>query len=88
MAGPVAQLEGQVVRNDNSPRAGARLMFVSAAQAGGQKVVTADQAGQFRVTLASGGWLVYVPGTDDRPVFYSKIDIGDNETRQIRLVSR
>jgi hypothetical protein len=88
VAGPAAQLQGQVVSNDNAPRAGARVMFVSAARQGPQSTVTADTAGKFRVTLASGGWLVYVKGVDDKPVFYSKIDVRDNENRQVTLVSR
>jgi hypothetical protein len=89
VAVPTPMLKGQVVRlDDNAPQAGARLMFVSAAQKGPQQSVTADSTGQFRVTLASGGWLVYVHGADGKPIFHSKIDLRDNETRQVTLVSR
>jgi hypothetical protein len=88
VSGPTARIEGQVVSNGNAPRAGARVMFVSAALHGPQRTVSADSAGKFRVTLASGGWLVYVKGTDNRPVFYSKISVRDNESRRFTLVSR
>src|SRR5205823_4275312 len=85
---PAPTLRGLVVRGDRSPNAGAKVMFVSANRMGAQQSVTADPAGQFRVTLASGGWLVYVHGLDGKPVFHSKIDLNDNETRQVTLVSR
>jgi len=60
VSGPAARVEGQVVSNANAPQAGARVMFVSAALRGPQQTVRADSSGNFRVTLASGGWLVYV----------------------------
>jgi hypothetical protein len=50
--------------------------------------VTANAAGQFRVTLASGGWLVYMVGANGKPVFHSKIDLQDNENRQVVLLAR
>jgi hypothetical protein len=89
VAVPSPTLKGQVVRLDGSaPQGGARLMFVSTVQQGPRQSVTADAAGQFRVTLASGGWFVYVDGADGKPVFHSKIELRDNETRQVTLVSR
>jgi hypothetical protein len=88
VAAPVPSLQGQVVRRDRAPEAGAQLLFVSAAQHGPRHNVTADEAGRFRVTLASGGWLVYVQGADNKPVFHSKIELRDSETRQVTLVSR
>jgi hypothetical protein len=88
VSAPATRLQGQVVRGDNLPEGGARVLFVSASRQGPQRSVTADAGGQFRVTLASGGWLVYVHGADNRPVFHSKIDLAENETRQVTLVSR
>jgi hypothetical protein len=85
---PVPTLQGQVVLGNNAPAAGAKLLFVSAARRGPQQSVTADGVGRFRVTLASGSWLVYVAGADGRPTFHSKIDLKDTETRQVTLVSR
>lgn len=85
---PQARIQGQVVHSNNAPRPGARLTFVSVEPQGPQQRVTADAAGNFGVTLASGGWLVYVQGADERSVFHSKFDVRDNESRLITLVSR
>ncbi|MBV9124158.1 MAG: hypothetical protein JO112_12440 [Planctomycetes bacterium] len=88
VTGPVSQVQGQVVRQDSSPHSGARLLFISTAQQGPRETVTADGSGQFRVTLASGGWLVYVNEADHNLMFHSKIEIRDNETQRLTLVSR
>jgi hypothetical protein len=85
---PGPGVEGQVVRDDRAPAAGAKVMFVNADRQGSQQSVTADGKGQFRVTLASGSWLVYVHGADGKPVFHSKIELRGEETRQVTLVSR
>lgn len=85
---PQSNLEGRVVRNgDDAPRANAKLVFVNTAAAGARQQVTADAHGKFRVTLTSGAYLVYVNGTDNKPAFHSRINIGDNESRQVVLVS-
>jgi len=88
VAAPQAQVAGQVVSTNERPAAGAEVLFVSAALHGPQETVAADQVGKFRVTLASGGWLVYVKPQGGKPVFYSKIEIKDNENRNFLLVSR
>lgn len=85
---PGHNVEGQVVRQDKLPQDGARVLFVCADRQGDQQVVTADAQGQFRATLASGNWLVYVHGADGKPVFHSKIEVKENERLPIRLVSR
>jgi hypothetical protein len=85
---PRARVEGIVVRRDNMPQARARILFVSMDRQGPRETVDADADGQFRATLASGGWLVYVHGTDGKPVFHSKIEVRDNETRQVTLQNR
>jgi hypothetical protein len=85
VAMPSASVEGQVVRNDNAPQPGTRVLFVRADRLGERESVTADQSGQFRVTLASGGWLVYVEAADGKPVFHRKIDVQDNQTCQVTL---
>jgi hypothetical protein len=85
---PQSQVQGLVVQNDNAPRGGARLVFVSTEPQATRQQVTADAAGKFNVTLASGGWLVYVDGADNRPVFQARLTLGDHENRQIVLVSR
>lgn len=78
---------GQLVRSDRLPQSGARVMFVSVAPQGAQQQVTTDATGQFRVTLASGGWLVYVDGADHKPAYHSKLEVKENETRQVTLLS-
>jgi hypothetical protein len=88
LPGGSGSVQGQVVRDDRSPRANAQVLFVCASQKGPRQVVTADATGRFQVTLASGGWLVYVHGVDGKPVFHSKIDVQGEETRNVTLVSR
>jgi hypothetical protein len=81
-------LEGQVTRGDQAPHSGARLLFVNVDRGGVQETAHADTSGEFRVTLASGNWLVYVHGPDGKPVFQTKVAVKENETRQVRLTSR
>ncbi|HXG13320.1 MAG TPA: carboxypeptidase-like regulatory domain-containing protein [Gemmataceae bacterium] len=85
---PDPNVEGRVVGSNRAPLPGARLLFVSADRQGEREAVTADRSGEFRVTLASGGWLVYVEGADGKPVFHSKIDVQENQNRKVTLVSR
>src|SRR5262249_14888292 len=85
---PGPSVEGQVVRHDRNPHAGAQLLFVSAERQGAQQTVTTDEAGRVHVNLTSGGWLVYVRGTDGTPVFRSRINVGAEETKTMTLVSR
>jgi hypothetical protein len=82
-----ASIQGKVVSNNQSPRSGARVTFVSLNQQP-ERSITADAAGQFRVTLASGGWLVYVNGSHGKPIFHSKIDVQESDQRHLTLVSR
>jgi hypothetical protein len=88
VVGPDARVEGRVVRSDNSPRPNAELIFVSADRLAPRQVVTANSAGRFRVTLAAGGWMVFINGPDGTPTFHSRIEIGDHQTPQVTLVSR
>jgi hypothetical protein len=86
---PKANLEGNVVKAaDRAPHSGAKLLFVSADRQGAQQAVTADGAGRFHATLASGGWLVYVQDGEGRPIFHEKVDMRDDEPRSVTLVSR
>jgi hypothetical protein len=88
VAVPVPTIRGQVVRDNKAPVGGARVMFVHSAKAGPMQSVTADAAGEFRVTLTSGAWLVYLVGADGRTTFHSKIDLHDSENRQVVLLTR
>lgn len=85
---PAHNVEGQVIRGDSAPQAGARLLFVSTARQGVRQTTQADAAGQFRLTLGSGEWLVYLHGADGKPVFHSKLEVRENEPRKVALVSR
>ena len=86
---PGAAVNGQVVKAaDQTPHAGAKLLFVSADRQGAQQTVTTDDDGRFRTSLTSGGWLVYVQDGDGRPVFHDKVDVRDDEPRTMMLVSR
>src|SRR5262249_25227329 len=57
---PTVPVEGQVVRNDNAPRPGAVVRFVSLNRQEPEKTTTANSAGRFSVNLPSGTWLVYM----------------------------
>jgi hypothetical protein len=82
-------LAGQVVSQDNNaPKAGARLLFVSEAPTGQQESASTDASGKFKVTLASGGWLVYVRDDQGKAVFHSRVQVKGNESLQMTLVSR
>jgi hypothetical protein len=86
---PAAQVEGQVVRMDRTPRGGARLTFISAQrQQLPMQAVTANAAGQFQVNLASGGWLVYVTGPDGRQTFHSRIEVNGAQPAPLTVVTR
>ncbi|HZT83611.1 MAG TPA: hypothetical protein VFA26_25500 [Gemmataceae bacterium] len=85
---PSPNVEGQVVRADKLPEPSARLLFVSADRQGARQDVTADRDGQFRTTLASGGWLVYLRDGDGKLTFHSRIDVRDNQPKQVLLTSR
>jgi hypothetical protein len=83
---PGHNIEGSVVQADyRTPRAGARLLFVSAKREGGDLTATADQQGHFRATLPAGGWLVYVRNREGTPVFQKRIELKDSEVRQVSL---
>jgi hypothetical protein len=88
VSGPAGRVEGRLVRSGNVPQAGAGLTFVSATERRPYQTATTDAAGNFRVTLAPGAWLVYRQGADGKLVFHRKIEVRDNETRQFTLVSR
>jgi hypothetical protein len=66
-------VNGQVVRNDFAPRAGAQVVFVNAQK---QDVrTTADAAGRFQVNLASGNWSVYVSDTAGGLAYHNQFTV-------------
>ena len=81
-------VDGQVVQSDGqSPRGGARLLFVSAERES-QKSVTADEQGRFRTDLDKGSWLVYVRNHEGTPVFQKRIDVNGSDSSPLQLTSR
>jgi hypothetical protein len=87
VAVPLGEVQGQVVGRDKLPSAGAQLLFVSADRGLPRQTIATDGTGHFRVALASGGWLVYLQGRDGKPTFQHKVQILENETRQVNLVN-
>jgi hypothetical protein len=85
VVGPDATVEGQVVRNDNAPRPNARVLFVSAQHGADRQTVTANTAGRFEVTLASGAWLVYLENPDGTTRYHSRIDIDGRQPARLTL---
>ena len=87
VAAPLGEVQGQVVRRDKLPSAGAQLLFVSVEPGLRPQTVTTDRTGRFRATLDSGSWLVYLQDAGGTPIFQNKIDILESETRHVNLVS-
>jgi len=81
-------LEGQVVRSDRVPQSGARILLINADQATARHTVTTDARGQFRVTLTSGSWLVYLQDASGRPVFQRRIEVQGRGPVPLTLTSR
>ena len=63
------------------------LSFAFAERHETRQSATAGADGQFHVTLAAGTWWVYVNDGAGQMVRHSKVDVRQNETRQVTLVS-
>jgi hypothetical protein len=81
-------LQGQVVRNDQQPQAGARVLLVCQDAQRSRQETQTDSDGQFHVTLASGSWLLYTYGADGQPKFQQRIEVVEKEKTIVRLVNR
>ncbi|MCI0380092.1 MAG: carboxypeptidase-like regulatory domain-containing protein [Gemmataceae bacterium] len=88
VVGPDSTVQGQVVRSDNAPRPGAKIIFVSAQNQAARQDVTANTAGRFHVSLASGSYNVYLHGADGIPFYHSQLNVGQLQTASITLVNR
>ena len=85
----VVTVRGEVVLNDQlSPRAGAKLVFVSAENADQKEYATANPFGEFDVRLPAGKWYVYLGGTDGKATYHKQVTLGDKDTVDYRVVSR
>lgn len=87
VVGPDAQVDGQVVRSDNAPRPGAKVLFVNTAT-GQRETITANGAGRFRAELPGGDWLVFLHGVDGTPMFYTRLAVVPQRTASLTVLSR
>jgi hypothetical protein len=86
---PGTSVNGQVVANNSIfPVGGAKLVFVSRQGGADQQSVTTDNAGRFQVQLPSGGWSIYVSRPDGMLEYHSSLAVRENESRNVRVVSR
>ena len=85
---PRPNVEGEVVRADERGEPGARLLFRRVDRRSETESVKADGRGLFRATLASGVWDVFTHGADGILVTQTRIEVRDDEPRQLRLTSR
>jgi hypothetical protein len=82
-------VQGTIVRNDFvTPKAGTLVTFVRSNDLNTRQAVTADQAGRFQVALTSGSWYVYMADNNGNATYHSKLDVRNNEARNVTVVSR
>ena len=87
VVGPDSRVDGTVVRNDSSPKANAKLLFVNAGT-GQRATVNANSAGRFNAELPTGTWIVYLYGADDVPTYHSQVNVANAQAARLTLVSR
>jgi hypothetical protein len=84
-----ASVRGEIVLSDQiTPRPGAKLVFVSAADHDRREYVTADRFGNFDLSLPAGEWHVYLGNGDGRAMYHKKISVGEYDAREFKVVSR
>ncbi len=84
-----AGVRGEVVLNDqNTPRPGAKVVFVSAKNTDVREFATADQFGNFDVKLDAGDWYLYLGNGEGKATMHKKITVGEYESREFKVVSR
>ncbi len=84
-----ARLRGEVVEKDQlTPKAGSKLVFVNANNHEDRKYAKANEFGEFDLTLPAGDWYLYVDRGDGNAVRYKKLTIAPNDSREFKLVSR
>lgn len=85
---PSGTLQGQLVFRDYvTPRANAVVRFVDA-RTEREETVKTDAAGRFTIALPAGEWQLHLPGTDGRAVYHSRVEIRNDEKRDVLVVSR
>jgi hypothetical protein len=81
-------LVGQVVAERGTIDRAVHLTFVSESASAADEKADVDGQGRFKVTLASGNWLIYSRDEQGKPVFQTRVSMRDQETQQMTLVSR
>jgi hypothetical protein len=81
-------VNGQVVRNDYVPRAGAKVVFVNASKQDVRQATTADNGGRFQVSLAVGRWYVYVDDANGQMTYHNQFDVQTGQSLPVTVVSR
>lgn len=84
-----AAVRGEIVTSDQvTPRPGAKLVFVSAADTNKREYAQADSFGNFDVKLPAGDWFVYLGNGDGRASYHKKITVREYDAREFKVVSR
>jgi hypothetical protein len=85
----VVTVRGEVVMPDQlTPRAGARLVFVNAANKDQKEYAAANRYGEFDVRLPAGNWYLYLGAADGRAVYHKQVSLGAKDTYDYKVVSR
>ena len=82
-----AGVQGQVVSRSAASTWRTQVTLVNASQPRLRQYVAADGAGRFDVSLLPGPWLVYTRGADGFDAYQGRIEIRDQETTRVRLVT-
>jgi hypothetical protein len=84
-----ATLRGEIVAQDQvTPRPGAKLVFVKAANHDAREYATADAFGGFDVKLPAGEWFVYLGDGQGKATMHTKISVAAADSREFKVVSR
>jgi hypothetical protein len=82
-------VRGEVVMQDQlTPRANAKMIFVSADNPSRKEYVNANSFGEFDVRLPAGKWYLYLGGDNGRATYHKQITLGERETVDYKVVSR
>ena len=85
----VVTVRGEVTMPDQlTPRANAKLVFVNADNPEQKQYVNANAFGEFDARLAAGNWYMYLSGDNGRATYHKKLDLGDRDTYDYKVVSR
>ncbi len=85
----VVMVRGEVTLPDQmTPRANAKLVFVSADAPDRKEYVNANKYGEFDVRLPAGTWYMYLGGDNGRATYHKQLNVGDRDTYDYKVVSR